>query len=167
MRSSTQELPEGIRELAHITLCKATHAERPSTKESNPMKTRRPLFLFGAAALALSSVSLIAGPGPQYWQSLGKPAPAAKQVKAGNIPVCPGSELVPMTVMKPAMANGKGPLTPVQIGTERVCHVCKATTVVTTNDWPNHRGPLVQKVVETKAGATHVCTVSCQPSSKS
>ena len=115
---------------------------------------------------AFLATNAIAGPGIQYWQSLGKPAPAAKQVKAADIPVCPGSEIVPITFMKPAMANGKGPLVPVQDGTERVCHLCTTTTVVTTNDWPNHRGPLVQKVVETKAGATHVCTVNCPPASK-
>ena len=108
----------------------------------------------------------IAGPGIQYWQSLGKPAPAAQQVKAADIPVCLGSELVPITFMKPAQANGKGPLVPVQIGTERVCHVCSSTSVFMTNDSPNHRGPLVQKVVETKAGASHVCTANCPPSSK-
>lgn len=130
------------------------------------MKTPLSLLALSAAALVLSSTSLSAGPGPQYWQSLGKPVPAAKRVKAADIPVCPDSELVPVTVMKPAMANGKGPLVPTQIGTERVCHICTTTKVVTTNDWPNHRGPLVQKVVETKAGTTHVCTVNCPPPPK-
>lgn len=130
------------------------------------MNTRRSLLAFGVAALMLSATSLTAGPGPQYWQALGKPAPAAKQVKAADIPVCPGSELVSITVMKPAMANGKGPLAPVQIGTQRVCHICTTTKVVTTNDWPNHRGPLVQKVEVTKVGAAHVCTTACTPSPK-
>lgn len=115
---------------------------------------------------AFLATNAIADPGPQYWQSLGKSATAAKQVKAADIPGCPGSELVPITVMKPAMANGKGPFAPVQIGTERVCHVCTTTKVVTTNDWPNHRGPLVQKSVETKAGAAHVCTANCPSASK-
>jgi len=140
----------------------------PTIKKHNSMRTS---FISPKAAglgllfSAFLVTNAIAGPGIQYWQSLGKPAPAAKQVKA-DISVCPGSELVPITVMKPAMANGKGPLTAVKIGTERVCHVCSSTSVFMTNDWPNHRGPLVQKVVETKAGATHVCTANCPPSSR-
>jgi hypothetical protein len=111
----------------------------------------------------------VAGPGIQYWQSLGKPAAqAVDQTKSADVPmlICPGSEVVPVAVMKPSLPNGRGALVPVQVGTERVCNLCPTTTVITTNDWPNHRGPLVQKVVETKAGATHVCTVNCPPSTK-
>ncbi len=111
----------------------------------------------------------IAGPGPQYWQSVGKAAaPAAQSAKVADLAVsiCLGSEVVPVTAMKPSLPNGRGPLAPVQVGTERVCHVCTTSTVVTTNDWPNHRGPLVQKIEVTKVGATHVCTTACTPSPK-
>lgn len=122
--------------------------------------------------LALSLIvagSAYAGPGPQYWQSLGKTATqadAASKSAPAAVPVCPGSEIVPVTVMKPSWPNARGPLTAVQIGTERVCHICTTSTVVTTNDWPSHRGPLVRKVEVTKVGTTHVCTAACPPPPK-
>lgn len=122
--------------------------------------------------LALSLIlagSAYAGPGLEYWQSLGKPTTqtvASAKSASAVVPVCPGSEIVPVTVMKPSWPNGRGPLTAVQIGTERVCHLCTTSKVVTTNDWPSHRGPLVQKVEATKVGATHVCTTACPPSPK-
>ena len=123
------------------------------------------LSLLFSAFLASNA---FAGPGPQYWQSLGKPAAAAvEQANPATVatPVCPASEIVPVTVMKPALPNGRGPLVPVQIGTERVCHMCPTTTVVTTNDWPSHRGPVTTGET-TKVSATHVCTLGCTPSPK-
>ncbi len=135
------------------------------------MKT---LFLIRHAAgaslgLLLSTVlasHAIAGPGPQYWQSVGKPkAPAVEPASpaAAAIPVCPGSEIVPVTTMKSPQSNGRPPFVAVQTGTQRVCHLCTSTTVTTTNDWPSHRGPAVQKTEVTKVGATHVCTSACTP----
>lgn len=109
----------------------------------------------------------VAGPGPQYWRSAGNPTvPVVEPAKSSDVPICPGSELRPVTVMKPSWSNGRGPLAPVQIGTERVCRLCATTTVTTTNDWPSHRGPLVQKVEVSKPGATHVCTTACPPTPK-
>ena len=124
----------------------------------------------GLALSLILAAGAYAGPGPQYWQSLGKQpttqASAASKSVSAVVPVCPGSEVVPVTVMKPSWPNARGPLTAVQIGIERICHVCTTTTVVTTNDWPSHRGPLVQKTEVTKVGAKHVCTTGCQPAPK-
>ncbi len=135
-------------------------------KTSFPTQHVAGLSLLLAAFLASNA---LAGPGPQYWQSVGKPktetVELAKPASAA-IPVCLGSELVPITVMKSSQSNGRPPFVAAQTGTERVCHICTTTNVVTTNDWPSHRGPLVQKTEVTKAGATHVCTVACTPSPK-
>lgn len=102
----------------------------------------------------------IAGPGPQYWAAQGKPKAdtAVSTTKADATPVklCAGAEVVPVTIMKPAMPNGKGPLMPVRIGTKTVCHICPVTTVVTRNSLPNGKGvPFTTKM--TKTGAEHNC----------
>ena len=102
-----------------------------------------------------------AGPGPQYWSNLHKNAEktdGAKPVVATT--ACPGSQEVAVTTMKPAWANGRGPLTEVQIGTERVCHMCPVTTVASTTAWANGRGP-VTRTETTSVGATHHCSTGC------
>ncbi len=69
---------------------------------------------------------------------------------------CAGAEVVATTIMQPMMANGKGPLLPVQVGTKTVCHICPVTTVVTRNSLPNGKGtPVTTKV--TKVGPEHNC----------
>ncbi len=108
----------------------------------------------------LISSSAMAGPGPQFWQSVGKAkAPVAEPAKAAVVPThaCAGSAVVAVTEMKPALPNGRGPLVAVQTGTKTVCHMCPVATVATTNDWPSHRGPLVTTEV-TKTGVEHTCT---------
>lgn len=134
------------------------------------MKTSLSTIGSASAGLLLSALlagNAFAGPGPQYWQSVGKPAaPAAEQAKAADLPVCPGSDLVAVTAMKSLQSNGRPPLTAVQVGTQRVCHVCPTTKVETTGDWPSHRGPMVQKIEVSNPGATHVCTAACTPSGK-
>ena len=138
------------------------------------MKTSFITHSFAGASLSLLFAAFltsnaVAGPGPQYWRSVGQPkAEAVEPAKpaAVEIPVCPGSEVVPVTAMKSLQSNGRPPLVPVQIGTQRVCHLCTTTNVVTTNDWPSHRGPLVQKTEVTKVGAAHVCTAACPTSPK-
>ncbi|MBI5767798.1 MAG: hypothetical protein HZA93_08375 [Verrucomicrobia bacterium] len=136
------------------------------TSITTPSLAGPSLGLLFAAFLASNAV---AGPGPEYWRSLGQPKAAtvepAKPV-AVEIPVCPGSEVVPVTAMKSPQSNGRPPLVAVQTGTQRVCHLCTTTSVVITNDWPSHRGPTVQKTEVAKVGATHVCTEACPTSSK-
>lgn len=110
--------------------------------------------------LALVSPIAVAGPGPQYWQSLGKAkAPAAELAKPAAAPthLCAGAAVVPVTVMKPAQPNGRGPLVEVQTGTKTVCHMCPVTTTVRTNSLPNGRGAWTATEV-TKTGVEHTCT---------
>jgi len=114
----------------------------------------------GLLFLALVSSNAVAGPGPQYWQSVGKAkAPAAEAVKPSDAPthLCAGATVVPVTTMKPAQANGRGPLVEVQTGTKTVCHMCPVTTTVRTNAQANGRGAWTTTEV-TKTGVEHTCT---------
>lgn len=123
----------------------------------------RQVALTSAAISSAFALSAIAGPGPQYWDNLAKATNPSTQAVAPSS-VCPGSTVVPVTVMKPAWANGKGPLVETQIGTKRVCTVCPVTTATTVKA-TNGRGP--STVVETMVpGAPHDCTSGC-PSAKS
>lgn len=119
----------------------------------------RKIALTGTVVSSSFVLNAIAGPGPQYWQNLQKTANAADQTVAATAGICPGSQVVPITAMKPAWANGKGPLVETQIGTKRVCSVCPVTSV-TRVQAPNGRGPatVVQAVVP---GAQHDCTTGC------
>lgn len=132
------------------------------------MNTSRLLRLAAGPSLgllfaAMFTSSVQAGPGPQYWRAFGQPkveSPTAPAPAAAPTQVCVGSEIVPVTTMKPAQANGRGALVAVQTGTKRVCHTCPVTTVTTTNDWPSHRGPAVT-TTSTKVGGEHNCTAAC------
>ena len=128
------------------------------------MKTALLAKTAGAASgllfLALVSSNAVAGPGPHYGQSLGKAkAPAAETAKttAAPTPLCAGATVVPVMVMKPAQANGRGPLVAVQTGTKTVCRMCPVTTTVRTNSLPNGRGTWTTTEV-TKTGVEHTCT---------
>ncbi len=128
------------------------------------MKTnlsRKSAFAVTAFIASLFAASTYAGPGPQYWANLSKSAAKTEAAKpAASATACPGSQEVAVTTMKPAWANGRGPLTEVQIGTERVCHMCPVTTVTSTNAWANGRGPITR--TETKSvGPTHHCNTGC------
>ena len=115
----------------------------------------------GLLFAALFVVTAYAGSGPQYWQSKASPkASVSTKPAATEIAVCPSSEVIPITVMKPSLPNGRGALVAVPVGSKRVCHVCPVTTVETTNAWPSHRGPQT-KVEVTKAGGIHTCTADC------
>ena len=108
----------------------------------------------------LISTNAVAGPGPQFWQSVGKAkAPAAEQAKPSVVAThaCAGAAVVAVTEMKPTLPNGRGPLVAVQAGTKTVCHMCPVTATVTTNDWPSHRGPLTTTAT-TKTGVEHTCS---------
>ncbi|MFZ5496527.1 MAG: hypothetical protein ACOZE5_14480 [Verrucomicrobiota bacterium] len=102
-------------------------------------------------------------------QTLGKAdASVAKAAdQASPALVCTGAKTVPITMMRPALPNGKGPLMPVQIGskTKTVCYQCPVTTTVTKNAWPNNKGPLTATKV-TKTGVEHRC-IDCGPNAKS
>ena len=128
MRSPTQELTEGIRNLAHITLCKATHLGRPSTKASNLMKTRRILLALSAVALVLSSASLIAGPGPQFWNRA-TPVTTTKDADALKpddtvVMVCGACKTVLVRESKHVGPAGKGSEQWFTIGTKHQCGHC-------------------------------------------
>ncbi len=110
--------------------------------------------------LALVSSNAVAGPGPQYWQSRGEAkAPAVEPAQSAAAPthLCAGATVVPVTVMKSALPNGRGPLVAVQTGTKTVCHMCPVTTTVIAAGWPNGRGPRTTTEV-TKTGVEHICT---------
>lgn len=116
----------------------------------------------GLLASVLLSSSALAGPGPQYWQNVGRTnASATTQTKpaATAAHLCAGAETVAVTTMKPALPNGRGPLVEVQTGTKTVCHMCPVTTTVRTNSLPNGRGTWTTTEV-TKTGVEHTCT-SC------
>lgn len=114
----------------------------------------------GLLISAVFASHAIAGPGPQYWQSVGKAkAPATEPAKPVAAPthLCAGATVVPVTAMKPSQTNGRGPLVEVQTGTKTVCHMCPVTTTVRTNALPNGRGTWTTTEV-TKTGVEHTCT---------
>jgi hypothetical protein len=106
---------------------------------------------------AVISTNAVAGPGSQYWQAQGKPkAVEASKPDAAPVTLCVDAKVVSDTIMKPMMANGKGPLGPVQIGTKTVCHICPVTTTVARNSLPNGKGvPTTTQL--TKTGVEHNC----------
>jgi hypothetical protein len=122
-----------------------------------------------ASALIFSSLlaaSVQAGQGIQYWQSRGTALaqPTSSEKSAAAVGLCPSSELLPVTTMKAAQANGRGALIEVQIGTKRVCHMCPVAAVTVTNAWTNGRGP--STTVETSTvGPAHNCASGCASSS--
>ena len=128
------------------------------------MKTnlsRKAAFAATALIVSLIAANTYGGPGPQYWANVGKNAAKTDSAKpAASVAACPGSQEVAVTVMKPAWTNGRGPLTEVQIGTERVCHMCPVATVATTNAWANGRGPVTQTVTTSVGAALH-CSTGC------
>lgn len=118
----------------------------------------RSLGLFLALVL---SASAYAGPGPQYWASLGRPqsssvAPAKQAVRTDGV-VCTGSEVVAITTTKPAWPNGRGPLHAVWTGAKRECTSCSAAATVMRPSLPNGRGRLQAVPVAGK----HDCGPSC------
>lgn len=131
------------------------------TQLSHPMNTTsliKPAGLsLGLLFASLFASSAIAGPGPQYWAAQGKPkADTVAKADATPVKLCAGAEVVTDTIMKPAMANGKGPLVPTQIGSKTVCHMCPVTTLVTKSSFGNGKGPRTV-TEETKVGPEHNC----------
>ena len=124
------------------------------------MKTNiaRSAALLAALLLAASS-SGYAGAGPQYWANVGRST--TKIEKGKPVSICPGSKEFPITAMKPAGHNARGPLVPVKVGTKRVCTVCPVSGV-RTKGWANGRGP--QKSIRTtRTGVPHTCDSHCPP----
>jgi len=101
--------------------------------------------------------SVYAGPGPQYWQSIAKPAARPAISAPVAMPFCPACRTVAVTAMVPSQANGRGPLHAVQIGTERVCAMCGGTATTLKASWQNARGP--SQIVT--VAATHNCLAGC------
>jgi len=114
----------------------------------------------GLILAALISSNAVAGPGPQFWADQGKPkadkALSEKKSDATSAQLCAGAEIVPMTVMKPSLPNGKGTMVAVQSGTKTVCHMCPVTTTVSKNAFGNGKGPMTVSAV-TKIGPEHNC----------
>jgi hypothetical protein len=114
----------------------------------------------GLLFLALVSSNAVAGPGSQYWQSVGQPkAPAVEPAKPAAAPthLCAGATVVPVTAMKSPQTNGRPPFVETQIGTKAVCRMCPVTTTVKTNSQTNGRGTWITTEV-TKTGVEHTCT---------
>ncbi len=124
------------------------------------MKTTlsRKAALAGALIASLVTTAY-AGPGPQFWANFHKNSDTPAKLTAATS-MCPGLHEVDATTLKPAWANGRGPLTEVKIGSERVCHMCPVTTAVTTHQWANGRGPALSSE-NTSAGPTHHCSTGC------
>jgi hypothetical protein len=115
----------------------------------------------GLVISLLFASNALAGPGPQYWQQQDKiRAENAAKRAATATHLCAGAQTVPVTTMKPAWSNGRGPLTKVQVGTKTVCRMCPVTEIVTQNAWSNGRGPITRTEV-TKPGAEHDCSKGC------
>lgn len=109
-------------------------------------------------AVGFTASRASAGPGPQYWQSLGKPkteAPAAAAQPAPGV-VCTDAKVVPVTETKNAWPNGRGPLVTTTVGTKTVCTACGTFTVMKPS-LPNGRGPMERVQVSGK----HNCTTAC------
>ncbi len=129
------------------------------------------LKLGGLASALIFSVVLAgsaqAGSGLQVSQTHGTATAHPTSSEKMGIPdgVCPGSEIVSITRMKPSLPNGRGALVAVQIGTKRVCHMCRVSTVTAVKAWPSHRGPLTN-VQTTEVGPAHNCTAGCASSAK-
>lgn len=136
--------------------------------ENIPMKTISIASKAAGVSLLFSvflASNAIAGPGPEYWARMTKAA--QDRVKADTavsttttdttpVKLCAGAEVVPVTFMKPALPNGKGPLMPVRIGSKTVCHICPVTTRVTKSALANGKGPPMTSEV-TKTGVEHNC----------
>lgn len=106
---------------------------------------------------ALMPLNSLGGPGPQYWQSVGKPVVEPAKPAPAPMHACAGATVVPVMAMRPAQANGRGQMVEVQTGTKTVCHMCPVTTIVRTNTQANGRGTWTTKEV-TQPGAEHTCT---------
>lgn len=103
-----------------------------------------------------------AGPRTRYWQAFGKtptPTVTAKTPYGPAPKVCPDSELIAITIMKPIVPNGRGPLQEVQIGPKRQRHSCATTITVMKPSGRSARGPL--QSVEVATGK-HGCETACQ-----
>ena len=113
-----------------------------------------------AAALVVGlsiSSSSYAGPGPAFWQ---RPAPAkAASVSSAKVEQacggCADMKTTPVTVTKPALPNGRGPVETSIVGWQQTCRSC-ATSMTQTATWPNGRGP----AQATTTAAIHVCRAS-------
>jgi hypothetical protein len=109
---------------------------------------------FGLLFSALLSTAAFAGPGPQYWAALGKATATNASAKA--VTPCADAQVIPVTLARPALANGKGPLVETQVGTRTVCHICPVKSFTVRNAQANGRGP-VTVTETTQTGVEHDC----------
>ena len=92
------------------------------------MKTRRSLLALGVAALVLSSASLIAGPGPQFWNRA-TPVTTTKEadaLKPGDtaVMVCAACKTVMVREARHVGPPSKGSEQWFTIGTKHQCGHC-------------------------------------------
>jgi len=99
------------------------------------MKTRRSLFTLVGTAVSLSTVTLVAGPGPQFWNRATPVTTTAeaKAVKPGDtvMMVCGACKTVVLTEFKSAQPNGRPPMSWFEVGSKHECEHCGgAITIV-------------------------------------
>jgi hypothetical protein len=120
--------------------------------------------LLGLFLTLVLSASAYAGPGPQYWASLGRPyvqsGTPAKQAALADGVVCTGSGIVAITTTMPGWPNGRGPSHAVQTGIKRECSSCSVTATVMRPSLPNGRGPLQALPVAGRHDCGSQCVVS-------
>lgn len=124
------------------------------------MKTSFPLLIASAAfVFTAGTISLVAGPGSDYWRRHGAPAPDTPASVALNStsPKCTDATSVPVYAFRQNFSNGRGTIRQVQVGTKEVCTTCGNKTTVMKSTWPNRKGPLQPVTV----AATHDCTSGC------
>lgn len=124
------------------------------------MKTTRSLFALGATALLLSAASLVAGPGPQYWNrtTTVTTAKQAEAIKPGDttVMVCGACKTVLVRDSKYVGPSGKGRVEWFTIGAKHQCDHCGGEMSVVkgkTTDTMQHNCSMCGE------GAAYCCTV--------
>jgi hypothetical protein len=115
---------------------------------------------FGLLLSLVLAGSAYAGPGPQYWQSLGDTSTrmtASAKSESTATKSCAGSSLVGVTVTKSTWSNGRGPLQTVETNALSECNSCASTFTAMKASWASNRGPLTRVQVVSE----HVCGSSC------
>ena len=110
--------------------------KQENTSMHTSQNTNKTIGLAGflAIALAIFVPAATAGPGPQYWRDLGQLRTQA-QVKAIEpestvMMVCGACKTVKITEYKSAQANGRPPMSWMEIGSEHQCEHCGGTITV-------------------------------------
>jgi hypothetical protein len=123
-RSTPQELHEGI------SAGRRSVVVRSKINQRTIMKTT--LLKTTLASLALGAAVAFAGPGPQFWQNVGKAsaptahAPVTKAVASAPAG-CGGCKTAPVTEFSSTLPNGKGTPRWTVVGSKHTCGGCTGT----------------------------------------